>query len=196
MTDQLIRCDWCHGDPLYQAYHDEIWGVPCFDDAHLFEFLLLEGAQAGLAWITVLRKREGYRAAFDGFDAEKIARYDGHKMEALRHDSGIIRNKLKIASAVKNARAYLAIQEKYGSFSDYLWQFVDGQPIQNQFTNAAEIPATSSEAEAMSKALKKVGFNFVGPTICYAYMQACGLVNDHTLNCHRHAHCQELGLKK
>jgi len=189
MTSDSTRCDWCHGDTLYRTYHDEVWGVPCFDDDQLFEFLLLEGAQAGLAWITVLRKQENYRQAFDDFDAEKIARYDEKKLEALRHNSGIIRNKLKIASAVQNAQAFLAIKEKHNSFSDYLWQFVDGQAKQNHFASMAEIPALTPESERMSKSLKKAGFNFVGPTICYAYMQACGLVNDHITSCYRHNQC-------
>ena len=186
------RCDWCQGDALYQHYHDTIWGAPCFDDTRLFEFLLLEGAQAGLSWITVLRKRENYRLALDGFDAEKIARYGDTKLFELQNNSGIIRNKLKIKSLVQNAQAYLAIRERHGSFSEYLWQFVDGQPVQNQFTSMTQI-ATSTEASVtMSKTLKRAGFNFVGPTICYAYMQACGLVNDHMVDCFRHRECLAL----
>lgn len=192
MTKPLTRCTWCGDDPLYQAYHDEEWGVPCYDDQTLFEFLLLEGAQAGLSWITILRKREGYRKAFAGFDAEKVARFSAKKAEKLRENSGIVRNKLKIASAITNAQQFLAIQESHGSFADYIWQFVDGKPIQNQFKSLKEIPASTAESDAMSKDLKKRGFKFVGSTICYAYMQAMGMVNDHTTDCHRYEICKSL----
>jgi DNA-3-methyladenine glycosylase I len=189
---EISRCGWCGDDPLYQDYHDREWGVPCYDDDKLFEFLLLEGAQAGLAWITVLRKREGYRQAFDQFDPEKIARYTSRELDALQANSQIIRNRLKIESAVKNARAYLAILESHDSFSDYIWQFVDGQPRQNHFRSVKQVPATTAESDQMSKALKKAGFNFVGPTICYAYMQSMGMVNDHLVSCFRHSECAAL----
>lgn len=161
-------------------------GHPCFDDKKLFEFLLLEGAQAGLAWITVLRKRENYRQAYDQFNPEKIARYSDKKIASLLQNPGIIRNRLKVTSAVKNARAYLDILERHDSFADYIWQFVDGQPIQNNFTTMKQIPATTEISDTMSKTLKKAGFNFVGSTICYAYMQATGMVNDHLTSCPRH----------
>lgn len=185
----LQRCDWCGDDTLYQHYHDHEWGVPCFDDGTLFEFLLLEGAQAGLSWITVLRKRENYRRAYDQFDAEKIARYTPQKIENLLHDPGIIRNRLKIQSAVRNAQAYLNIVDHHGCFADYLWQFVDGQPIQNHWQSMQQVPVTTSESDSMSKQLKKDGFNFVGSTICYAYMQSMGMVNDHLTDCFRHKEC-------
>lgn len=188
----LIRCHWCGTDPLYQAYHDNEWGVPTRDDSTLFEFLLLEGAQAGLSWITVLRKRENYRIAFDQFNPVKIAAYTDKKIETLLKNEGIIRNRLKINSAVKNARAFLEVQSKYSSFNDYIWQFVEGTPIQNQWTSLKDIPASTSESDAMSKSLKKAGFNFVGSTICYAYMQSMGMVNDHTLECYRYKECQVL----
>jgi len=181
-----IRCSWCGDDPLYVAYHDEEWGVPVYDDRMLFEFLILEGAQAGLSWSTILKKREGYRLAFDGFDAEKVARYDGIKISALLTDPGIVRNQLKIGSAVTNAQAFLKIQDEWGSFSDYLWSFVDGRPIQNGWRSLAEIPAKTPLAEALSKDLKKRGFRFVGPTIIYAHMQATGMVNDHLVDCFRY----------
>ena len=180
------RCDWCGTEPIYVEYHDSEWGVPNFDDASLFEFLLLEGAQAGLSWITVLKKREGYRQAFDGFDAEKIARYGQDDVNRLLQNSGIIRNRLKVESAVTNARAFLDIKELYSSFSDYVWQFVGGLPRQNRFRSLKQVPAMTSVSDAMSKQLKKDGFRFVGSTICYAYMQATGMVNDHLVNCHRH----------
>ena len=168
----MKRCDWCGQDPLYQNYHDNEWGVPTRDDATLFEFLLLEGAQAGLSWITVLRKREHYRKVYDNFDPNKIARYSNQKIEKLLHDPGIIRNRLKVESAVKNAKALLTLQQQHTSFSDFLWQFVDGEPIQNHWQTMAQVPSTSPQSDAMSKTLKKLGFNFVGSTICYAYMQS------------------------
>ena len=186
------RCDWCGTEPIYVEYHDTEWGVPNFDDASLFEFLLLEGAQAGLSWITVLKKREGYRQAFDGFDAEKIARYGQDDVNRLLQNSGIIRNRLKVESAVTNACAFLDIKERYSSFSDYVWQFVGGLPRQNRFRSLKQVPAMTSVSDAMSKQLKKDGFRFVGSTICYVYMQATGMVNDHLVDCHRHEACAEL----
>jgi len=181
------RCAWAGSDPLYVAYHDTEWGVPLFDDARLFELLLLEGAQAGLSWITVLRRREGYRAAFDGFDAEKIARYDEAKTAALLADPGIIRNRAKVAAAIGNARAYLDLRERSGSFAAYLWRHVDGRPVRNAWRSLAEVPASTPASTAMSKDLFKLGFKFVGPTICYALMQSAGMVNDHVVDCFRHA---------
>lgn len=187
MTEQKQRCAWAGNDPLYQAYHDKEWGVPCFDDRTLFEFIILEGAQAGLSWITVLKKRENYRLAFDDFDPEKIARYDEKKIQSLLENPGIIRNQLKIRSAVTNARAYLDIRAEHGSFSDFLWDFVDGKPIQNHWPSIEAVPVNTVESDAMAKALKKAGFKFVGTTICYAFMQATGMVNDHTTDCFRYA---------
>ena len=187
------RCGWCGADPLYVAYHDEEWGVPVYDDQVLFEFLILEGAQAGLSWSTILKKREGYHRAFDGFDVEKVARYDGIKISALLTDPGIVRNQLKIGSAVTNAQAFLNIQDERGSFSDYIWSFVDGRPIQNSWRSLAEIPAKTPLAETLSKDLKKRGFRFVGPTIIYAHMQATGMVNDHLVDCFRYREIAELG---
>ena len=190
------RCQWCGTDPLYRQYHDKEWGVPLWDDRQLFEFLVLEGAQAGLSWITILRKREHYRAAFDQFNPEKIARYTPARIEKLLANPGIVRNRLKVESAVRNARAYLNILEKHDSFADYLWQFVDGQPIQNRWGSTREIPASTPVSDQMSKTLKKEGFNFVGSTICYAHMQATGMVNDHTVDCYRHQECRKLAKKK
>lgn len=181
-----IRCAWVNSDPLYLNYHDNEWGVPVYDDQLLFAKLILDGAQAGLSWITILRKRENYWQAFDNFDPEKIARYDEVKIEELLQNPGIVRNRLKVQAAVKNARGYLAIMEERGSFSDFLWQFVDGRPRINHWQNMSEVPAKTPESEAMSKALKKYSFNFVGPTICYAFMQAVGMVNDHTTDCFCH----------
>ena len=187
-----IRCDWCGTDPLYVGYHDKEWGVPVRDDRKLFEFLLLEGAQAGLAWITILRKREGYRTLFDGFDPEKIARYEDRKLEELLQDARIVRNRLKVFSARTNARAFLAVREERGSFSDYIWDFVDGQPLQNHWRSMKDIPATSSVSDNISRDLKRRGFTFVGSTIVYAHMQATGMVNDHVTDCFRHRECREL----
>lgn len=187
------RCGWVTDDPLYIQYHDEEWGVPARNDAKLFEMIILEGAQAGLSWITVLRRREGYRAAFDGFDPEKIAAYDEQKIESLLQDTRIIRNRLKVRAAVRNAQGFLDIVETEDSFADYLWRFVDGEPIQNSWATLANVPAQTEQSLAMSKALKKRGFSFVGPTICYAFMQACGLVNDHTTNCDRYEVIRGLG---
>ncbi len=180
------RCEWCGTDPVYVRYHDREWGVPLRNDRRLFEMLILEGAQAGLAWITILRKRDGYREAFDGFDAERIARYTKRKIERLLLNPAIVRNRLKVESTVSNARAFLAVQEEFGSFRRYIWQFVDGRPKINAFRSLREIPAATPEAEAMSRNLKKRGFRFVGPTICYAYMQSVGMVNDHVVGCYRY----------
>jgi len=180
------RCEWCGDDPLYVAYHDTEWGVPSHDDAHLFEMLLLEGQQAGLSWITILRKRENFRAALDGFDPRRIARYTPARIEQLMGNAGIVRNRPKLEAAVRNARAFLAVQEEFGSFDRYIWSFVDGKPRQHRFASRTELPAATPESDAMSRALKERGFSFVGSTICYAFMQAAGMVNDHVLACHRH----------
>jgi DNA-3-methyladenine glycosylase I len=182
-----VRCGWrsLAGDRLYLAYHDEEWGVPSRDDRHLFELLVLEGAQAGLSWATILHKREGYRRAFAGFDAERVARFGGRDVERLLADPGIVRNRLKIESAVANARSVLAVREERGSLSDHLWDFVGGAPIVGRFASLAEVPAETDESRALSRDLKRRGFRFVGPTICYAFMQAAGLVNDHVTSCFR-----------
>lgn len=184
------RCAWLNEDPLYIRYHDEEWGVPVHDDRVWFEFLILEGAQAGLSWYTVLKKREAYREAFDQFDPIKVARYDDQKIASLMENSGIIRHRKKIESAMNNAKAFLKIQEEFGSFDAFIWRFVDNKPIINYWKNIDEVPATTAESDRMSKELKKRGFSFVGSTICYALMQACGMVNDHTLDCcfHPDAH--------
>jgi DNA-3-methyladenine glycosylase I len=181
-----LRCAWCGDDPLYRTYHDTEWGVPLHDDQALFEFLILEGAQAGLSWITVLRKRENYRTAFDGFDVARIARYDAGKIAKLLQNPGIIRNRLKVGAAVTNAQKFLEIQEQFGSFNAFIWQFVDSKPKQNAWCSIAEVPASTTESDAMSKELKRRGFKFVGSTICYAHMQATGMVNDHTTDCYRY----------
>jgi DNA-3-methyladenine glycosylase I len=186
------RCDWCGEDPLYVAYHDEEWGVPCGDEQRLFGFLLLESMQAGLAWITILRKREAFRAAFADFDAEVIARFDDADRARLLADAGIVRNRAKIDATIGNARATLALRAAGGGLRALLWDTVDGVPRQNRFRRHAEVPATTPEAEALSKRLRGAGFRFVGPTICYALMQAVGLVNDHVLDCPRHGACAEL----
>ncbi len=180
------RCEWCGDDPLYIAYHDEEWGVPLHDERKLFEMLILEGAQAGLSWITILRKRENYRRAFDNFEPETVAAYDEAKVAALLDDPGIVRNKLKVRAAITNAQAFLEVQEAFGAFDSYIWGFVEGQPIQNAWRSLSEIPAQTPQSEAMSQDLKKRGFKFVGPTICYAFMQATGLVNDHVVDCFRY----------
>src|SRR5581483_8580497 len=185
----MTRCSWCGDDPLYVAYHDDEWGVPVHDDRRLFEMLILEGAQAGLSWITILRKREAYRQAFDGFDAEKIADYTPPKLRVLANDPGIVRNRLKIAGAVKNAKAFLAVQKEYGSFDRFIWQFVGGAPIVNRRKKGGRIPPTTPESNAMSKALRKRGFTFVGSTICYAFMPATGMVNDHVVGCVARRRC-------
>jgi DNA-3-methyladenine glycosylase I len=184
MTKALIRCPWA-SNPLSIRYHDEEWGVPSHDDRKLFEFLVLEGAQAGLSWDTILKKRENYRAAFDGFHPAKIAVYDRRKVQALLDDPGIVRNRLKIASAVKNAQAFLRVQEEFGSFDRYIWQIVGGEPKQNSRRSSSQLPARTPESDGMSKDLKKRGFSFVGSTICYALMQAVGMVNDHLTDCFR-----------
>jgi DNA-3-methyladenine glycosylase I len=181
----MKRCEWARSD-LSIAYHDEEWGVPVHGDRTLFEFLILEGAQAGLSWETILKKREGYRAAFHGFDAEVIARYGESDVDRLLADPGIVRNKAKIAAAIQNAKAFLAVREKYGCFDAYIWQFVDDRPIKNAWRSLDEIPAQTPVSEAMSKDLLKRGFKFVGPTICYAFMQAVGMVNDHVIDCFRY----------
>jgi DNA-3-methyladenine glycosylase I len=180
------RCEWCTSHPLYIAYHDEEWGVPEHDDDKLFEKIILDGAQAGLSWLTILKKRDGYRRAFDGFDAGKIARYSDKKIARLLADPGIVRNRLKVNAAVTNARAYLQLKEELESFDRYLWQFVEGRTIQNRWTSLKELPTRTPESDAMSKALQQRGFRFVGSTICYAFMQAVGMVNDHVVRCHRH----------
>ena len=186
VTPDLPRCPWCLGSELYIRYHDEEWGVPEHDDQRLFAKLILDGAQAGLSWITILKKRDGYYQAFDGFDPVKMARYSNKKMEALMNDPGIVRNRLKIQAAVINARAYLELRASEGSFDAFLWQFVGGEPKRNTWTSMKEVPATSAESDAMSKALKKRGFKFVGSTICYAFMQAVGMINDHRVDCFRY----------
>jgi DNA-3-methyladenine glycosylase I len=182
-----IRCPWVNKDALMQEYHDKEWGVPVHDDTLLFEFLILEGAQAGLSWTTILKKRENYRLAFDNFDPEKVAAYNDNKIDKLRENSGIVRNRLKIHSAVLNAEALIEIQKEFGSFDYYIWKFVDGKPIQNKWKKIEEIPSSTTESEKMSSDLKKRGFKFVGPTICYAFMQAVGMVNDHVVGCFRHS---------
>ena len=184
MSD-VIRCAWVGDDPLYQAYHDDEWGVPEWDDRALFEKLILDGFQAGLSWITILKKREGFRAAFDGFEPEIIARYGPEKIETLLQDAGIVRHRGKIEATIGNAKAYLTLQEK-GGFANYLWQFTDGQVKQNAWQTIDEVPAETVESRAMSKDLKQRGFKFCGPTICYAFMQAVGMVNDHTVDCFRY----------
>ena len=186
MAKQMERCWWCGDDELYVRYHDEEWGVPVHDERDLFEFLCLEGAQAGLSWITILRKRDNYRRAFDDFDAHKIARYGDKKIQALLQDTGIVRNRLKVNGFVRNARAYLQLLDEGTTLDAYLWDFVGGETLQNRRKSMTEVPATSAESDAMAKALKKRGFTFVGSTICYAFMQAAGLVNDHVVGCYRH----------
>jgi DNA-3-methyladenine glycosylase I len=180
------RCEWSGTDALYIAYHDEEWGVPIHDDRRLFEFLVLEGAQAGLSWITILRKRDNYRRAFDGFDCERIARYSDDDVARLMHDAGIVRNRLKIASAINNARAILEVRDEYGSFDSFVWRYTAGRPLQNHWQRLSDVPATTRQSDQMSRDLRKRGFAFVGSTICYAFMQAVGMVNDHTVECFRH----------
>jgi DNA-3-methyladenine glycosylase I len=186
MTDSLKRCHWAGDDPLYIAYHDQQWGVPEHDDSMLFEMLILEGAQAGLSWITILRKREAYRRAFAGFDPAAVARFGEREVDALLQDAGIVRNKLKIRAAITNAAAFLQVQEEAGSFDQFVWQFVGGAPKLNRRRRPADVPARTAESDAMSKELTRRGFKFVGSTICYAYMQATGMVNDHLVSCFRH----------
>ncbi len=182
---EIIRCAWAGSDPLYQAYHDQEWGVPLHDDRLLFEFLILEGAQAGLSWITILRKREAYRRAFAGFDPATVASFDDARVASLLADPGIVRNRLKVASAVGNARAFLAVREEFGSFDAYIWRFVDGRPVRNAWRKLSDVPARTPLSDVMSRDLKRRGFSFVGSTICYAFMQAVGMVNDHTTDCFR-----------
>jgi DNA-3-methyladenine glycosylase I len=181
----IIRCGWANTD-LYAEYHDKEWGVPLHDDRLLFEFLVLEGAQAGLSWLTILKKRENYRKAFDGFNAQKVARYGAKETRRLLEDAGIVRNRLKVAAAIENAKAFLKVQEQFGTFDKYIWQFTDGKPVQNKRKELKEIPARTEQSDAMSKDLKARGFKFVGSTICYAHMQATGMVNDHLVGCFRH----------
>lgn len=182
----LHRCPWAGNDPLYQQYHDKEWGIPVHNDRKLFEMLILEGAQAGLSWITILRKREHYRKAFDHFDAKKIAQYNNRNIEALMNNEGIVRNRLKITAAIINAKSFLEVQKEFGSFDKYIWQFVGGSPIINKRVSIKDIPSSTPESDVMSKDLKKRGFKFVGATICYAFMQACGMVNDHEVRCFRY----------
>jgi DNA-3-methyladenine glycosylase I len=186
---ERTRCPWAQGDQ-YVEYHDCEWGVPVHDDRRLFEFLILEGAQAGLSWSTILKKRTSYREAFDQFDPARVARYGQQKQAALLSNAGIVRNRLKIASAIDNAKAFLTVQDEFGSFDEYLWRFVDGHPIQNAWKSTGDVPASTSVSDAMSRDLKKRGFRFVGSTICYAYMQATGMVNDHLVGCFRRAELQ------
>ena len=193
MSKKITRCKWAEGVSLdYIEYHDKEWGVPVHDDKVQFEFLILEGAQAGLSWSTILNKRDGYRRAFADFDVEKVARFTDKRVEKLLTNPAIVRNRLKVESTITNAKAFLAVQNEFGSFSDYIWDFVDGKPLQNRFKQVADIPATSRESDALSKDLKKRGFRFVGSTIMYAHMQATGLVNDHVVDCFRHKYCATL----
>jgi DNA-3-methyladenine glycosylase I len=188
----MNRCGWAESNPLDTRYHDEEWGVPVHDDRLLFEMFILEGAQAGLSWTTILKKREAYRRAFDDFDAKKIAQYSDEKIEQLTADAGIVRHKLKVKAAIVNARCFLAVQKEYGSFDAYIWSFVGGSSINNAWESVSDLPASSAESIEMSKSLKKKGFKFVGPTICYAYMQAVGMVNDHIVTCFRHSAVKKL----
>ena len=187
-----LRCGWADGDPMYEKYHDEEWAVPLYDDTLLFEFLLLEGFQAGLSWITILKKRDHYRRVMDAFNPEKIARYDEAKIQVLLTDKGIIRNQSKIRGAVSNARCFQSLQDDGSCFSDYVWSFVDGKVIEHQFTSLNQVPSSDARSIQMSKQLKKDGFTFVGPTICYAFMQATGMVNDHLVSCFRHQECRAI----
>ena len=189
----MKRCDWAGNDPLYHRYHDEEWGVPVHNDRKLYEFILLEGAQAGLAWITVLKKRAAYREAFDHFDFNKIARYDERKVQQLLDNPGIIRNQLKIRSAIRNARAFIEIRKEFGTFNKYIWRFVDNRPVQNRWPSLAAVPTRSAISDEISQDLKQRGFNFVGSTIIYAHMQATGMVNDHVKSCFRHREVRALG---
>ena len=192
MAKEIKKCGWCVDNTLYERYHDEEWGSPIYNDQKLFELLLLEGAQAGLSWITILKKREGYRKALDGFEAKKVALYGPARINELLLNPEIVRNRLKVESAVSNARLVIDIQERTGSFSDYVWQFTDHQPTQNFFRSMEQIPATTPASDRMSRAMKKDGFKYVGSTICYAYMQATGMVNDHLVSCFRHEECRRL----
>ncbi len=185
-----IRCQWVTDDPLYIKYHDQEWGVPIYDEQLLFEFLILEGAQAGLSWLTVLKKRDNYRACFDNFNPQKIALYNKQKINKLLTNSGIIRNRLKIQATVTNAKSFLQVKQEWGNFSDYIWHFVQGNPIQNHWKNLQQVPTSTFISDALSKDLKQRGFKFIGSTICYAFMQAVGMVNDHTTDCFRHIRCK------
>ena len=185
MSKPIVRCPWAGSEPIYQEYHDKEWGVPSHDDRHLFEMLILEGAQAGLSWITILKKRDGYRKAFDNFDVKKVAKYNSGKVETLMKNPNIVRNRLKINSTIQNAKMFLKVQNEFGSFDKYLWQFVKGNPIVNKWRTLKDFPAKTKESDVLSKDLLKRGFKFVGTTICYAYMQAIGMVNDHTVDCFR-----------
>ena len=187
MAAEKTRCPWCLGDPLYIGYHDREWGVPLHDDRALFEFLVLEGAQAGLSWLTILKKRENYRRAYEGFDPEKVARFGPKKVAALLADAGIVRNRLKIAASITNARAFLAVQEEFGSFDAWLWDYLDGRPISSHWRKLRQLPARTKLSEHISRDLQRRGFRFVGPTIVYALMQATGMVNDHLVGCFRHS---------
>jgi DNA-3-methyladenine glycosylase I len=194
---KLKRCDWAGDSSLpYIEYHDTEWGVPVWDDRKQFEFLLLEGAQAGLSWSTILKKRDGYRKAFAEFDPQKVARFSQKRIDRILQDPNVVRNKLKVSSAVTNARAFLEVQQEFGTFCDYIWRFVDGRPKQNQLRKQSDVAATSAESDAMSKDMKQRGFRFVGSTILYAHMQATGMVNDHLVSCFRHRECRALGRKK
>lgn len=192
--DSKMRCGWAYGgDERYLAYHDQEWGVPIRDDAKQFEFLVLESAQAGLSWSTVLYRREGYRRAFAGFDVKKVARFTDKRVEKLLFDTGIIRNRMKVQAAVNNARRFLEVQEEFGSFCDYIWGFVNGQPLENHWQSDADLPATSGESDVLAKDMKRRGFKFIGSTIIYAHLQATGLINDHLTQCYRHVECKRLG---
>ncbi|MFX1256098.1 MAG: DNA-3-methyladenine glycosylase I [Promethearchaeota archaeon] len=191
-NEQTQRCEWAGNDPLMIEYHDKEWGVPAHDDRELFEFLILEGAQAGLSWSTILKRRQAYQQAFDNFNPQKVAKYSEKDIENLIANTGIIRNKLKIKSAINNAQKFLQVQEEFGSFNKYIWQFVDYRPIQNRFQNLSELPASTDISKKMSQDLKRRGFNFVGPTICYAFMQAVGMVNDHVLSCFRYEEIRQI----
>ena len=193
MTKPVTRCGWVSDDPLYVKYHDREWGVPVYNDRKLFEMLILEGAQAGLSWITILRKREHYRKVFDRFEPKKIALYDKRKIDSLLKDPGIVRNRLKVESTIINARQYLELKEQEARFSDFLWQFVDGEPVVNRWKTLEEVPVNTAQSDAMNKALKAHGFKFVGTTICYAFMQAVGMVNDHTIDCDFHGQSERNG---
>lgn len=189
---KIVRCQWAGTDPVYVKYHDKEWGVPVFSDRKLFEFLVLEGAQAGLSWLTILKRRAGYKKAFSNFDPETVARYNRHKIESLLKDPSIIRNRLKVESAVNNAKRFIKVQEEFGSFSEYQWQFVEGTPIQNKWKTMKQLPAKTARSDTFSKDLKRRGFTFVGSTIVYAHMQAVGMVNDHTVNCFRYTEVKKL----
>jgi DNA-3-methyladenine glycosylase I len=190
--EKKSRCEWCESDPLYIAYHDEEWGIPVHDDRHLFEMLLLEGAQAGLNWLTILKKRENYRKAFHAFDPEKIAKYSQRDIQRLLNDPGIVRNRLKIESTIKNARGVLDIIQEFGSFSSFLWRYVNNRPRQNAWKSLRDLPARTEQSDMVSNDLKKRGFNFIGSTICYAFMQSVGMVNDHIVGCFRYAEVKKM----